>query len=186
MTFEPETFTLESSEGTPEITFIADDNTVATVNLTENNVIMYDPNAFTITADPGNLDTIIIVVDEEETTIEPGEALIMITVEIDIKPDSDSNHINLASEGVIIVVILSTEDFDATTVNPVSVKFGPGEAGESHWIGHLEDVNNDGSLDMVLHFKIQETGLIGDETNLCLTGETTDGMQFKGCDTVLM
>ena len=45
-------------------------------------------------------------------------------VEIDIKPGSDPNSINLRSKGVIPVAILTTEDFDATTVDPLSVEFG--------------------------------------------------------------
>jgi len=46
-------------------------------------------------------------------------------VAIDIKPGSDPNSINLKSKGVIPVAILTTVDFDATTVDPGLVKFGP-------------------------------------------------------------
>ena len=40
-------------------------------------------------------------------------------VTIDIKPGSDPNSINLGSAGVIPVAILSSEAFDATTVDPL-------------------------------------------------------------------
>ncbi len=40
---------------------------------------------------------------------------------IDIKPGSDLNSINLGSNGTIPVAIFSTVDFDATTVDPLTV-----------------------------------------------------------------
>ena len=42
-------------------------------------------------------------------------------VDIDIKPDSDTNSINLSASGVVPVAILGTEDFDALTVDPTTV-----------------------------------------------------------------
>jgi len=53
-------------------------------------------------------------------------------VDIDIKPGGDPNSINLRSKRVIPVAILTTDTFDASTVDPLSVKFGPGEATEAH------------------------------------------------------
>ncbi|MBL3619333.1 MAG: hypothetical protein JMN26_16610, partial [gamma proteobacterium endosymbiont of Lamellibrachia anaximandri] len=44
-----------------------------------------------------------------------------IPVEIDIKPGSSINSINLSSSGVVPVAILSSAEFDATTVLPESV-----------------------------------------------------------------
>ena len=44
------------------------------------------------------------------------------------KPGSYPNSIDLISKGVIPVAILTTEDFDATTVDFLSVKFGPDKA----------------------------------------------------------
>lgn len=45
-------------------------------------------------------------------------------VSIDIKPCSFPNSINLKSKGVMPVDILTTEDFDATAVDPTTVLFG--------------------------------------------------------------
>jgi hypothetical protein len=114
-----------------------------------------------------------------------------ITVEIDIKPGSWPNHINPRSKGVIPVAILTTSttvgesiDFDAAAVEPLSVKFGPGEAVEVHGKGHIKDVDNDGDPDMVLHFKTQETGIKSGDTEACLTGKTFDGKSIQACDTI--
>jgi hypothetical protein len=108
----------------------------------------------------------------------------VITVEIDIKPGSFPNSINLKNQGDIPVAILTTGDFDATTVDPLSVRFGPGAAVESHGIGHIEDVDQDGDLDLVLHFRTQETGIQCGDTAASLTGETFDGHAIEGSDSI--
>jgi hypothetical protein len=119
----------------------------------------------------------------------PGPAII--TAAIDIKPGSWPNAINPRSKGVLPVAILTTStaagesvDFDASTVDPLSVKFGPGEAEEAHIKGHIEDVDNDGDLDIVLHFKTHETGIQYGDTEACLTGNTIDGKSIQACDTI--
>lgn len=115
-----------------------------------------------------------------------------IEVKIDIKPGSESNNINLKSKGVIPVAILTTKtamgepvDFDATTVDVDNVVFGPAKAKEVHKKAHFEDVDNDGDLDMVLHFDLQDTGIEADDTEACLTGKTTDSKNIKGCDVIV-
>jgi hypothetical protein len=104
---------------------------------------------------------------------------------IDIKPMSGTNEINLNSKGVIPVAIFSSNVFDATTINPLSVLFGPDAAEETHGTGHFEDVNEDGYIDLMLHFETRETGLICNDTEAVLTGETTDGQLFKGVDSII-
>jgi hypothetical protein len=107
------------------------------------------------------------------------------TVVIDIKPGSWPNAINPRSKGVVPVAILTTDNFDAAAVDPLSVTFGPGEAAEAHGKGHIEDVDKDGDLDVVLHFKTQETGIQHGDTQACLKGKTIDGKSIEGCDTIV-
>ncbi len=105
-----------------------------------------------------------------------------IVVEIDIKPGSYPNSINPGSKGVIPVAILSTEDFDASTVEPETVRFGPDAASAVQ--SALEDVDGDGDLDMILHFKTQDTGIKAGDTEATLTGETIGGIPLGGTDSV--
>ena len=105
-------------------------------------------------------------------------------VNVDIKPGSNPNSINLRSVGVIPVAILTTPGFDATQVDPSSVRFGPNQAKETHDKGHLEDVDGDGDTDLVLHFKTQEVGTQNTDTQICLTGTTSNGVAFEGCDSI--
>jgi hypothetical protein len=117
-------------------------------------------------------------------------APIVLEVDIDIKPGSFPNSIKLSNKGVIPVAILSTTTFDATTVDPSTVCFGDAEAPlqrdctEAHGTGHVEDVNGDLLLDLVLHYETSETGIDFGDTEACLTGQTFGGQQVAGCDSV--
>ena len=109
---------------------------------------------------------------------------ITLTVSIDIKPGSYPNSINPRSKGAIPVAILTTDTFDALQVDAESVKFGPAEATENHGQAHVEDVDGDGDMDLVLHFKTQETGIACGDTQAELTGETFDAQSFAGMDSI--
>lgn len=105
-------------------------------------------------------------------------------VTVDIKPGSFPNSINPRSNGVIAVAILTTAIFDATTVDPMSVRFGPNRAVEAHGRGHIEDVDGDGDLDLVLHFITQEAGIACGATSASLTGNTFSGRAITGTDSI--
>jgi hypothetical protein len=107
-----------------------------------------------------------------------------IKVVIDIKPGSDGNPIEPRGKEVIPVAILTTNAFDATTVDPLSVEFGPQGAIEAHRRGHIEDVNKDGRLDLLLHFNTQETGIQCRDTSVSLTGQTFSDEEIKGTDAI--
>lgn len=104
------------------------------------------------------------------------------SIKIDIRPGDPNNRINLDSGGSIPVAILTTNTFDVTRVDPLTVRFGPNGAMEEHGRGHFEDVDGDGFSDMVLHFRIQETGIACHQTLATLTGLTVDGVLIKGTD----
>ncbi|MDP3890289.1 hypothetical protein, partial [Nocardioides sp.] len=108
----------------------------------------------------------------------------VVEVSIDIKPGSLPNSINPKSKGVIPVAILTTDTFDATTVDPATVLFGPTgtEAAPVHFA--LEDVDLDGDTDMILHFNTQDTGIVCGDTAASLTGETSGGQIVEVSDSI--
>jgi hypothetical protein len=57
-------------------------------------------------------------------------------------------------------------------------------AGANPWKWPLEDVNHEGDIDLILHFRTQEPGLTHDSTEGVLIGETTYGVHIEGIDSV--
>lgn len=115
----------------------------------------------------------------------------ILNVVIDVKPGSFPNAVNVKSKGVIPVAILTTStaagdplDFDATTVDPSTVAFGPAGAGIFHAQGHVQDADGDGDLDLVLHFKTQQTGIACGDAQVGLTGQTFGGTMIAGSDSI--
>ena len=104
-------------------------------------------------------------------------------ITIDIKPGSDPNSINLKSKGVVPVAVLTTDDFDASDVDPTTVEFAGAEP--VRWV--MEDVDGDGDVDMLFHFKTQElVDLDEDSTEATLIAYTYDPLNrlIEGKDTV--
>jgi hypothetical protein len=152
-----------------------------------------------------------VIIETETIFVDPGAPELTSPPDIDCSPrqtclqDTNSNGIadfceeevaevvtmviipstiNPNSKGVTPVAILTTDTFDATTVDPLSVKFGPKGAIEAHGQGHIEDANGDGRLDLVLHFKTQDTGIKCGDTSASLTGTALSGQLIEGSDSI--
>jgi len=146
---------------------------------------------------PDNDTAWIIMYDADFGTSDGGKALgyailsapLYLEVDIDIKPGSHPNSINLGSQGVIPVAILSSKDFDATTVDPDTVALAGadvalrGKGNKS--MAHKEDVNDDGIIDLVVKVETQnlDTEQFQDGFAI-LTGETFDGQGVQGKDEI--
>lgn len=110
-----------------------------------------------------------------------------ISVQIDIKPGSFPNTINLGSRGNVPVAIFSTADFDATTVDPTTVTLAGASVklkGKGTPMASFEDINGDGLLDIVVHVETDSLKLSETDTEAILEGETFDGILLRGKDTV--
>jgi len=101
-------------------------------------------------------------------------------VGVDLKPNDISDSVNLSSRGVVPLAILTDLSFDARTVDPLSVRLGPGGASETHKEGHAEDVDGDGDQDLVLHFATANLGLNCGDAFVTLTGTTLGGTPIEG------
>jgi len=111
----------------------------------------------------------------------------VVDVNIDIKPGIYPNSINLGSNGNVPVAILSDENFDASTVDPLSVRLAGAEVrikGKGDPQANIEDVDGDGLIDIVVHVDTKALELSAEDTEAILTGETYDGIKFQGVDTV--
>lgn len=121
-----------------------------------------------------------------------------ILVDVDIQPGNEGNQINPESEGVVNLLMVGSPEFGVEEVFADSLAFGPAGALRAHQNGpHYTDANGDGLLDLLVHFNVQEIGLdaaalvdeavandptVDPQVELCLTGETLDGVPLEGCD----
>ena len=101
-------------------------------------------------------------------------------VDIDIKPGSYPNSINLGAHGVVPMAVLSTPEFDAACVDPATIIFAG--ASPLRWV--LEDVDNDGDMDLLFHFNVMELGLDPTSIEAILSGMTFNGLYIQGVDSV--
>jgi probable HAF family extracellular repeat protein len=108
----------------------------------------------------------------------------VIVVTIDIQPGSDPASINPKSNGKIPVAILTTDIFDATTVNASTVHFGAAGTEAAPVQVAVEDVNGDGRPDLLLTFNTPATGITCGATSASLTGQTFSGQAIKGTDAI--
>jgi len=113
----------------------------------------------------------------------------VIAVDIDIKPGSFPNPINLGSNGLVPVAILSSVDFDATTVDESTVELAGAMVairGKNRYLAAVEDVNGDQLPDLVCHVETQnlvDEDMFQDGYAL-VTGETFLGQSFEGWDEI--
>jgi hypothetical protein len=108
-----------------------------------------------------------------------------VDVDLDIKPGSDVNSVNLSVDAVIPVAILGSHTFDVADVDVTTLAFGPNGAAPADAHGpNIDDVNADGLLDLVAHFRTGETGIAFGDVQACITGEIRWIIPFKGCDAV--
>lgn len=110
-------------------------------------------------------------------------------VDIDIKPGSDTNPINPGSNGLIPVAILTTEYFNATTVNSTSVTLAGATVavrGKGKYMAHEEDVNGDGYIDLIVQVETQGEDALWESGIVELNGTTYDGLSIVGYDEIII
>jgi hypothetical protein len=120
-------------------------------------------------------------------------------VDIDIKPGSDPNSLNVWSKGVLPVAILGSAGFNVSQVNLASVVLtwdgislpaGAGAEGVSPIRCAWRDVNRDGFMDIVLKYSMKVmipltvTHEPPGDLRMTLMGELLDGTHIEGYDTV--
>ena len=134
-----------------------------------------------------------------------------ISVDVDIKPGSCPNPLNLKSKGVLPVAVLGTDEFSVTTIDPYTINLNREgfenvgvapirwsyEDVATPFTGELcdcHDLKGDGYVDMTLKFDTQELvktlGLSGEAGNripLTLTGklkEEVGDFRIEGKDCI--
>jgi hypothetical protein len=132
----------------------------------------------------------------------------VVPIAINIRPGGFPNSINLNTDATLAALTTRAGEYglplDFTAIDVSATLWGlrenlfntatPTGAREIHGIGHpersyeLDERTRDSDLDLVLHFKPDESGLRADSTQGCLKGKYTapDGhiYTFFGCDSI--
>ncbi|MFC4449400.1 hypothetical protein [Halorussus aquaticus] len=115
---------------------------------------------------------------EETTTEQDDRQSEPISADVTVVP----GKVNPRSHGRLPVVVRSTDQFDATTLAPGSVAFGPedGTKRTSPVKRIRTDADGDGRTDLKLLFRTDATGIDRDTDRVQLTGETESGRTVEG------
>ncbi|MHC4735896.1 MAG: hypothetical protein ACYTDW_15780, partial [Planctomycetota bacterium] len=131
------------------------------------------------------------------------ESGLPILVDVDIKPGSCPNPLNVTSRGVLPVAVLGSEDFDVSSIDVASIRLAgvaPIRSSYEDVATPVSDANEcecstegpDGFPDLKLKFETQRVveaiGEVdhGDELVLELTGVLSDETPIEGSDCVII
>jgi len=116
---------------------------------------------------------------------------VVAVVTIDIKPGSYPNSVNCKSQsGNVPVGIFTDDDFNAALVDISTLELEGYAVRDVDGKLHLEDLDDDGDLDAVVHLDKGDVCAatsdlpLGEDVLVVLTGSTTDALQFQGTDTI--
>ena len=114
----------------------------------------------------------------------PAEATVVpMLVGIDVLPGDSANQIFPNKDGELPVAILGSNAFDATQVDPATLRFGIGEA-EPLGPPVIADVDGAFGLETTVEFAVAQSGIACNETSVSLLGATYAGEAFTGIDTI--
>lgn len=105
-------------------------------------------------------------------------------VAIDLKPGDSQNFLKSRARGSVSVAVLGSPSFDVTTVDPRTLRFGPG--GSRGWPRRAirRDVNGDAEIDLVAWYGLRKAELSRGAEQACLRWQTRDGTPYQGCDVI--
>jgi hypothetical protein len=108
-----------------------------------------------------------------------------VLVEIDYDPWNDSNIINPTLNHPVTVQINTTPEFSGADVDLNSLRLGPNNAPLATAV-LTADYDDDGDIDYIFGFKMQQTGITCVHNRIILSGQTNDGVPFAASDSVEM
>ena len=92
----------------------------------------------------------------------------------------DGDHIPPGSHGLLKVAILSTDSFDAALLDVSTLRFGSTGTEAVAVDARLRDVDGDRRADLVVQFRISDTGIQCGDTKVSISGMTVSGQPIHG------
>jgi len=145
-------------------------------------------NYATITADEVPPTTVIDDEGSDDPGDEPGTPVCQV-VDIDIYPNRVPNRVYLSRNYTIYVAVKGSAEFDVTTLDTLSVLFGPTGTEAAPVRGPmLRDFIRplDGFLDAMYGFRTFDCGFQLGDTQGLLTGLSSGGIPIEGTDSVVV
>lgn len=143
-----------------------------------------DPKVLIDRLAKGLIEVGLLAPEDEDSFVENVLERFSIRIAIDIKPGKFPNNLDVKKDKQIPVAILTSDEFDASTVDPATVRFGPKGASGKQGRGHRIDVDRDGDVDLLLRFETRASGLTCSDISATVTGATVSGRRFEGSDSV--
>jgi probable HAF family extracellular repeat protein len=105
-------------------------------------------------------------------------------VAVDVLPGDENNVVYPTRAGKLPVAVLSSPEFDATQVDPASLRFGLGETAAANEAAIIADVDGQNGDDTQVRFRVDKSGIFCDDTEVNLYGETFAGESIAGSDQI--
>ena len=111
----------------------------------------------------------------------------VVPINIDIYPNRTPNQVFLSRNYTLYVAVLGSADFDVTTLNSATVKFGKtGTEASPLRAPLLRDLNYDSFMDAMYGFRTFDCGFALGDTEGKLKGTTVSGIPVEGSDSVVV
>ena len=104
-------------------------------------------------------------------------------VGVDVLPGDPANQVFPNKTGELPVAVLSSGEFDASQVDPATLKFGAGQAMPAG-SPVISDVDGQFGVDTTVRFPVADSGILCNDTEVSMSGETYSGEQFIGSDAI--
>jgi hypothetical protein len=102
---------------------------------------------------------------------------------VDVKPGDNPTTIEKNRGGMLPVAVISTAKFDATTIDPSSVRIGPPGTEAEAFKTTNSDADEDGRNDFLILVRLTDLNLKCTDTVIKLTGMTKTGIAIEGSET---
>jgi len=105
------------------------------------------------------------------------------SVSIDVLPGNSANVIYPNRPGKLPVAVLSSASFDAAQVDPATLRFGFWEASPTE-AATITNVDGEFGDDTRVRFKVPDAGIVCNDPDVSLSGETYAGEAITGFDLI--
>jgi hypothetical protein len=185
-------------KGAVNVKFVSDDGRTADSTITQESsglTVIFKPESFSFTAEP-----VATTVDDPPPQTVPVEIKVdnganytlaanqaKTIVRIDIKPGDPNNNFNISGGGVLPVAIFGSNTFDVKyikleTLNLLGMNVKMlGKKSPAYQAKYLK-VDDDGFLDLVVHFEDNIESLTLGNDYALMSGELSSGEKFEGSD----